>query len=571
MNTSKIDSFSQLGLSEKLQNRIQKLGYEKPTQIQQQAIPALLKGQDVIGIAKTGTGKTAAFALPLIDQLKPSKKPQLLCLTPTRELALQVAAAFSDYSQNSPHKVTCVYGGEAISKQLQALRQSPSIIVGTPGRVMDLIKRNKLDISAINNLVLDEADEMLRMGFIDDVEWILSHTPAERQTALFSATMPKAIKQIAEKQLKDPIEINIGSANKTAESITQFFWQVNNQEKMATLSRIIQAETHDAMIIFVRTKSLTVDVAEKLQAQGLNADAINGDMAQAARESAVKRLKQGKISYLIATDVAARGLDVERITHVINYDAPFDTESYVHRIGRTGRAGRKGVAILLLTSREKRLLQQIERKTKAKINKLTFPDLAELNLRKRQQFAELIEKCFSQDLTEYEHLINNLSKEHDWPLEKCAAALAYLQQGSTSFALKASAYPQATAKKTNKTRSKQQSTQVGSEKVDFDTCRIEVGSEQGAKKGDIVGAIANECDLDSQFIGKIHIFKNHSLVDLPKAMPKAVLKKLQTIRIAGTAMALSIQQEKKSAKPGPKKMVRKRKTKKPIKDIKQAS
>ena len=288
------ETFSELGLSTTLQERISALGYETPTPIQQKAIPPLLEGRDVIGIAKTGTGKNAAFALPLIDQLKgKSSKPQVLCLTPTRELALQVAAAFSKYNQGNQHKVLCVYGGQTITKQLQALKQAPTIIIGTPGRVMDLIKRKRLDISAINALVLDEADEMLRMGFIDDVEWILSQTPSDRQTALFSATMAKAIKKIAEKQLQSPLAINISNANKAAESIKQFFWQVNNQEKMATLSRIIQAEMHDAMIIFVRTKNQTIEVAEKLQAQGY-ADAINGDIAQSTRESAIKRLRQGK-------------------------------------------------------------------------------------------------------------------------------------------------------------------------------------------------------------------------------------------------------------------------------------
>lgn len=356
--TTETIRFTDLALSEPVLKAIADVGYEQPSPIQAESIPHLLNGDDLLGLAQTGTGKTAAFALPLLTRVDMKlKTPQILVLAPTRELAIQVSEAFQTYAKNiKGFHVLPIYGGQSFDTQLRGLRRGVQVIVGTPGRVMDHLRRKTLDISNLKALVLDEADEMLRMGFIDDVEWILEHTPKERQTALFSATMPKEIRRVTKRYQRDPKEVSIASETRTGENIEQRYWMVSGTNKLDALTRILEVENTDAMIIFVRTKNATVELAEKLEARGYAAAALNGDMNQQLRERTIDRLKNGKLDIVVATDVAARGIDVVRVSHVLNYDIPYDSEAYVHRIGRTGRAGRSGTAILFVAPREKRLL-----------------------------------------------------------------------------------------------------------------------------------------------------------------------------------------------------------------------
>ncbi len=436
-------TFSDLALLPEVQKAISAIGYEKPSPIQEQAIPHLLAGRDVLGVAQTGTGKTAAFALPLLTNIlsketTKKKAPQILCLAPTRELAIQVAEAFQSYAKYiKGFQVLPVYGGADYRGQIRQLERGVQVVVGTPGRVMDHIRKGTLKLNDIKAMVLDEADEMLRMGFIDDVEWILEQLPEQYQTALFSATMPNQIKKITQKYLNDPAEVTIKVKTQTASTITQRFVQLRNNEKMDTLTRILEVEEFDAMIIFVRTKNATLEVAEKLQARGYAAEALNGDIAQNQREKTVQRLKKSNIDIIIATDVAARGLDVERISHVVNYDVPYDTESYVHRIGRTGRAGRTGDAILFVNGREKRMLQAIERATRQKIERFQFPSVEVLNERKMEQLFTKMDAELQKDLTEYlsvmtKYAIQNPEVE---PM-LLAAAIASLGADSKPFYIK---------------------------------------------------------------------------------------------------------------------------------------
>ncbi len=432
--------FSELGLSPAVQAALIEVGYESPSPIQAATIPALLAGKDLLGTAQTGTGKTAAFALPVLSTLdldSPSRKPQALVLAPTRELAIQVAEAFQKYASKIPgFHVLPIYGGQSYQPQLSALRRGVHVVVGTPGRVIDHLDKGSLDLSELKTLVLDEADEMLRMGFIDDVESVLKKTPESRQVALFSATMPQQIRRIAQTYLHAPVEVNIAAKTTTATNIRQRFWYVSGMHKLDALTRIIEAEPFDAMIIFARTKAATDELAEKLQARGLAAAAINGDIQQAQREKTIQQLKDGKLDVLVATDVAARGLDVERITHVLNFDIPYDTESYVHRIGRTGRAGRKGEAILFVSPREKGMLRAIERATRQPIEEMQLPSVEAVNDRRVARFLEKIADALAAGGNdEFRPLIENFERERNVPAIEIAAALARLVQGDTPLLL----------------------------------------------------------------------------------------------------------------------------------------
>ncbi|MEO6064508.1 MAG: DEAD/DEAH box helicase [Lysobacterales bacterium] len=446
MSTAELDTgtFRDLGLPESLLTTLATVGYESPSPIQAATIPQLLAGRDVVGQAQTGTGKTAAFALPILARLTPgSRKPQAMVLTPTRELAIQVAEAFQRYAHDLPHfQVLPIYGGQSYGPQLAALKRGVQVVVGTPGRLLDHLDRRSLDLSELKYLVLDEADEMLRMGFIDDVEKILAATPAGRQIALFSATMPAPIRRIAKTHLKDPAEVTITSKTSTLISTRQRYWMVSGVHKLDALTRILEAEPFDAMIVFARTKQATEELAEKLSARGFNAAAINGDLAQAQRERAIARLRDGQLDILVATDVAARGLDVERITHVLNYDIPYDTESYVHRIGRTGRAGRSGEAILFVAPRERGMLHAIERATRQPITPMELPSVDKVNDRRMEKFRGRIDAALSGDAQDmFRQLIEDYERERNVPAIEIAAALARALQGDEPLLLKADPPP----------------------------------------------------------------------------------------------------------------------------------
>ncbi|MCB1577386.1 MAG: DEAD/DEAH box helicase, partial [Xanthomonadales bacterium] len=443
--TPAIPTFKELALSEPLQRVLAEVGYESPSPIQAATIPHLIDGKDLLGQAQTGTGKTAAFALPILNRLDLRKtRPQALVLAPTRELAIQVAEAFQRYATHIPgFHVLPIYGGQAYGPQLAGLRRGVHVVVGTPGRVIDHLERGSLDLSELTCLVLDEADEMLRMGFIDDVEAVLKKTPPTRQIALFSATMPTQIRRIAQTHLREPVEITIKSKTTTAAKTRQRYWLVSGMHKLDALTRILEAEPFDAMIIFARTKVATEELAERLQARGLAAAAINGDLAQAQRERAIQQLKDGKLDILVATDVAARGLDVERISHVLNYDIPYDTESYVHRIGRTGRAGREGDAILFVTPRERNMLRQIERATRQPIEIMELPSVQTVNDLRITRFKDRITTALAaSDLGLFRSLIEQYEAEHDVPAIEIAAALARLAQGDKPLLLEAKAKPE---------------------------------------------------------------------------------------------------------------------------------
>ena len=548
--------FSQLGLSKSIINALTHVGYETPSPIQAQTIPLILKDQDVLGQAQTGTGKTAAFALPLLSKLDlKQKQPQVLVLAPTRELAIQVAEAFQKYASHMKQfHVLPVYGGQDYRGQIRALQRGVHVVVGTPGRVMDHIRRGTLVLDNLATLVLDEADEMLRMGFIEDVEWVLEQTPSDRQIALFSATMPEEIRQIATKHLNDPAQVTIKVKTTTADTIRQRYWPVSGLHKLDALTRILEAETFDGMLIFVRTKTATVELAEKLEARGYSCAALNGDIAQNQRERTIKQLKDKKIDILVATDVAARGLDVDRISHVINYDIPYDTEAYVHRIGRTGRAGRKGDAILFVAPREKRLLSAIEKATRKKIDIMELPSTEIINDKRIANFKQKItDTLANEDLSLFSQLIEQYQQEHNVPATDIGAALAILLQGDTPLLLankpkkpnKSTSNKENNAKvKTEKNKRKTKSTQsindLESPKPGQDRYRIEVGHKHKVKPGNIVGAIANEAGLESQHIGQIKIFEDFSLVDLPEGMPKEIYKDLKKTWVSGQQLRISL-------------------------------
>lgn len=568
MTTNVELTFTDLNLPQPILQALEKVGYEKPSPIQAESIPLLLDGHDLLGQAQTGTGKTAAFALPMLANLDiEGNYPQLLVLAPTRELAIQVAEAFQAYASFSKKiRVLPVYGGQSYDNQIRQLKRGVQVVVGTPGRVIDHIKRGTLKLDQLKFLVLDEADEMLRMGFIDDVELILSHAPAERQTALFSATMPGPIKKITERYLKDPKHVKIASKVSTASTIRQRYCQVAGHHKLEALTRIMEVEAFDGVIIFVRTKTATLELSEKLAARGYDVEPLNGDIPQNARERTVDRLKQGKIDILVATDVVARGLDVERVSHVINFDVPYDTESYVHRIGRTGRAGRTGDAILFISHREKRMLQSIERATRQTIEAMPIPSITELNETRLSNFKQSISEATKDDSIEnLIPIVDMLREEIEASPEVLLAALVKIAQGDEPLLLKESDRPDLHSKprrdrdfdggnrrdrdggrgRDARRKSPRDSRRPDEGKQRF---RIEVGHVHGVKPGNIVGAIANEANIDSKHIGAIEIYDNFSTVDLPEGMPADTRQTLQGTRVAGQRLALREWSDKPPAK-----------------------
>ena len=540
MSEETIPSFKEFALAPAVYKVINEVGYETPTPIQAQSIPPLLEGRDLLGQAQTGTGKTAAFALPLLSRLNPKKKvPQILVLTPTRELALQVAEAMQTYARHlKGFQVLPVYGGQNMGQQLRQLQRGVQAIVGTPGRIQDHLRRGTLKLDKLSCIVIDEADEMLKMGFIEEVEQILDYAPEERQTALFSATMPKEVMKVARKHLNDPIEIRIKSKTSTVETISQRFWQVKGLHKLDALTRILEAEEIDGMLIFVRTKVATVELAEKLEARGFSSAALNGDMTQMLREKTVEHLKNGSLDIVVATDVAARGLDVKRISHVVNYDIPYDTEAYIHRIGRTGRAGREGKAILFVAPREKRMLAAIERATRQPIKAMALPSRKDITNRRINQFKEQIASAMeSEDLEFFEELIDAYQSEYDIGHRKIAATLAYLLQKERPLNPDEQFVEEVRPERQERERSPRRERKTSDDQMQ--TYRIEVGRKHGVEPGNIVGAISNEGKLNSRDIGRIRLFDQFSLVDLPKNLSQDVLHKLKGVWVCDEQLQIS--------------------------------
>jgi len=618
--------FELLGLSAPVLRILAEVGYESPSPIQAASIPHVLAGRDLVGTAQTGTGKTAAFALPILSRLDLSPgKPQALVLAPTRELAIQVAEAFQKYATHlRGFHVLPIYGGQSYVPQLQALKRGVHVVVGTPGRVIDHLNRGTLDLSALKTLVLDEADEMLRMGFIDDVEAVLRKLPAERQVVLFSATMPAPIRRIAATHLHDPAEVTIKGKTTTAINTRQRYWLVSGLHKLDALTRILEVESFDGMIVFARTKISTDELASKLEARGFAAAAINGDMPQPLREKTIQRLKDGLIDILVATDVAARGLDVDRISHVVNFDIPYDTEAYVHRIGRTGRAGRSGDAILFVSPRERGMLRSIERATRQAIEPMSLPSIEDVNSHRISKFKQQITAALEgADLSAFRTLVEDYEREHDVPAVEIAAALARMAQGDNPLLLdparqpKISERPVAPVHESRKPGARDggsikqrhadwreqaanprpprpaperrpqeprpaplAATEAAPQRVDRESLsardaaaqppprreraersrphtpepgmerfRIEVGHNHQVKPGNIVGAIANEAELDSEFIGRIEIYDDFSLVDLPEGMPEPLLRHLQGVWVAGQRLRIRRADEASAASP----------------------
>ncbi|WBN01482.1 DEAD/DEAH family ATP-dependent RNA helicase [Enterobacter asburiae] len=563
-------TFADLGLKAPILEALNDLGYEKPSPIQAECIPHLLSGRDVLGMAQTGSGKTAAFSLPLLNNIDPDlRAPQILVLAPTRELAVQVAEAMTDFSKHMRGvNVVALYGGQRYDVQLRALRQGPQIVVGTPGRLLDHLKRGTLDLSKLSGLVLDEADEMLRMGFIEDVETIMAQIPDGHQTALFSATMPEAIRRITKRFMKDPQEVRIQSSVTTRPDISQSYWSVYGMRKNEALVRFLEAEDFDAAIIFVRTKNATLEVAEALERSGYNSAALNGDMNQALREQTLERLKDGRLDILIATDVAARGLDVERISLVVNYDIPMDSESYVHRIGRTGRAGRAGRALLFVENRERRLLRNIERTMKLTIPEADLPNADLLGKRRLEKFAAKVQQQLeSSDLDQYRALLSQIqpvAEGEELDMETLAAALLKMAQGERSLIVP----PDAPMRPKREFRDRDDRFERRGDRNDrndrgprgdrperggedrprrerrdagdMELYRIEVGRDDGVEVRHIVGAIANEGDISSRYIGNIKLFASHSTIELPKGMPGEVLQHFTRTRILNKPMNMQL-------------------------------
>ncbi|HDR2708405.1 MULTISPECIES: DEAD/DEAH family ATP-dependent RNA helicase [Enterobacter] len=563
-------TFADLGLKAPILESLNDLGYEKPSPIQAECIPHLLAGRDVLGMAQTGSGKTAAFSLPLLNNIDPDlRAPQILVLAPTRELAVQVAEAMTEFSKHMRGvNVVALYGGQRYDVQLRALRQGPQIVVGTPGRLLDHLKRGTLDLSKLSGLVLDEADEMLRMGFIEDVETIMAQIPEGHQTALFSATMPEAIRRITRRFMKEPQEVRIQSSVTTRPDISQSYWSVYGMRKNEALVRFLEAEDFDAAIIFVRTKNATLEVAEALERSGYNSAALNGDMNQALREQTLERLKDGRLDILIATDVAARGLDVERISLVVNYDIPMDSESYVHRIGRTGRAGRAGRALLFVENRERRLLRNIERTMKLTIPEADLPNADLLGKRRLEKFAAKVQQQLeSSDLDQYRALLSQIqptAEGEELDMETLAAALLKMAQGERSLIVP----PDAPMRPKREFRDRDDRFERRGDRNDrndrgprgdrperggedrprrerrdageMELYRIEVGRDDGVEVRHIVGAIANEGDISSRYIGNIKLFGTHSTIELPKGMPGEVLQHFTRTRILNKPMNMQL-------------------------------
>jgi len=543
--------FADLGLSAPVLKAVEKIGYETPSPIQAESIPHLLAGKDILGTAQTGTGKTAAFALPLLSTIDvKASKPQVLVLAPTRELAIQVAEAFQSYaSELKNFHVLPIYGGSDYRGQIRSLERGVQVVVGTPGRVMDHLKRGTLKLNELKAVVLDEADEMLRMGFIDDVTWILDQTPEQRQVALFSATMPREIQKVANTYLSNPEIVKIAAKSQTVDSISQHYWLVRGANKLDALTRILEVEDFDAIIMFVRTKTATAELAEKLEARGYSTSALNGDMSQQLRERAIERLKNGKIDIIIATDVAARGIDVKRVSHVINYDIPYDTEAYVHRIGRTGRAGRTGKAILFVAPREQRMLHSIERATNSKIERLELPSKAMVADKRITQFKEQISQAIEgQELDFFREQIVAYAEETAAEPLDIAAALAFMAQSEKPLLQPKDIVEDKPFREREErgNRDRDRDRDRGERRPrrerdeNMDTYRIEVGHNNHVKPGDIVGAIANEADIDSGNIGHIRIRDDFSLIDLPKGMPEKLLEHLQKVRVRNLPIQISL-------------------------------
>jgi len=600
-------TFRELGLGEPLLKALAEVGYESPSPIQSATIPALLTGADLLGQAQTGTGKTAAFALPALERIDlAGREPQVLVLVPTRELALQVAEAFQRYaSYLKGFHVLPIYGGQSYQPQLNALKRGVHVVVGTPGRVSDHLERGTLKLGAIKLLVLDEADEMLRMGFLEAVEAILDKTPPNRQAALFSATLPAPIRRIAQKHLRSPVEVTIQSTTATAANVRQRYWLVSGLHKLDALTRILETEPFDGMLVFTRTKQATVELAEKLEARGFSAAPLNGDIPQPQRERTIARLKSGDVDIVVATDVAARGLDVERVGHVVNYDAPYDPESYVHRVGRTGRAGRKGEAILFIAPRERNLLRGIERAMRQQIEPMNLPTVDAVNARRIDKFkSRIIEAAATEESKRYRPILEQLEAETDLAPIDIAAALASLAQSSTPLLLAGAAdaprrdaprpdaaryeaprseAPRRDAPRPNKeprvetpgadapaadTRRmdapradapapsdaprpprRRDRDEAGGRPARTETFRIEVGSVHEIKAGNIVGAIANEAGLDGVYIGRVDIREDHSFVDLPEGMPREIFKTLKKTRLAGRELRITKVQRRDEGRP----------------------
>lgn len=558
-------TFRDLNLSKELLQGLDEVGYETPSPIQAQAIPHLMQGLDILGHAPTGTGKTAAFALPLLSRLDLNdRRVQVMTLAPTRELAVQVAEAFKRYAKHIPgFNVLAIYGGQDYSGQIRQLKRGVHVVVGTPGRVMDHMRKGTLKLDGLQALVLDEADEMLRMGFVDEVEWILEQTPEERQMALFSATMPKEIQRIARRHLNDPQEVSIKAKTATAETIRQRYWLVSGLRKIEALTRLLEVEDFDGILIFVRTKLATSELAEQLEARGHAAAAMNGDMAQKSREQMVARLKSGGLDILVATDVAARGLDVDRISHVINYDIPYDTEAYIHRIGRTGRAGRTGDAILFVAPRERRMLGAIERATRQKITELELPSTETVNKKRIADFKQKITDTIAKGhLSFMRGIIEEYQSETEASAMDIAAAMANIAQGGQTLLMapekKQSNKPRHDSRdslepRNNRGRSRERAPRAertergnrpersagGNRNMDLELFRIEVGREHGVEPSNIVGAIANEAGLDARNIGQISINDHHSMVELPIGMPKDVFGDLRKVWVCGQQLRIS--------------------------------
>jgi ATP-dependent RNA helicase DeaD len=561
-------------LSEAVLAAVREVGYETPSPIQLAAIPPLLEGRDLLGQAQTGTGKTAAFALPLLCRLDLKRaEPQLLVLTPTRELAIQVAEAMQTYARHlKGFHVLPIYGGAGMDFQLKQLRRGVHAVVGTPGRIQDHLRRKTLKLDKLKAVVIDEADEMLRMGFIEDVEGILDEMPEDKQVALFSATLPDRIRRVVEHHLSDPVEVKIRAKTATVASVDQRFVEVRGFDKLDALTRILEVEDFDAMLIFVRTRQATSELSEKLEARGLASAALSGEMTQALRERTIERLKNGKLDIVVATDVAARGLDVERITHVVNYDIPHDVEGYIHRIGRTGRAGRSGHAILFVMPRELRMLAAIERATRQRVQAMHLPTREDVADRRAAQFKETITEVIgSQDLAFFDELVASYGEEHGKEPREIAAALAYLAQKdrplvpppaperrrpepreaargtrgerrheTRELREPLSRGPMAPTGAPRRERTERPPRGTAAPSADHVRYRIEVGHEHGVQPGNIVGAIANEAGIDAVHIGRIDIFDSHSTVDLPAGMPSDVYRRLRKAWVCGQQLAISV-------------------------------
>ena len=540
--------FAGFGLPDSLLEALKKCGYEQPSPIQAAAIPELMLGRDLLGQAQTGTGKTAAFALPLLARINlEARHPQVLVLAPTRELAIQVSEAFQRYASCTPGlHVLPLYGGSDFRDQIHKLRRGVHVVVGTPGRVMDHMRQGTLNVSQLETLVLDEADEMLRMGFIDDVQWVLEQLPSERQVVLFSATMPPEIKRICQQHLQNPAEIIIRTQKADASRIRQRHILLPHQQKLGALLRVLEAHGPGGVIIFARTKAVTVTVAEALEAEGITCSVLNGDVPQSLRERTIERLKQGRIDVLVATDVAARGLDVDRIGLVVNYDAPFDSEAYVHRIGRTGRAGRQGDAILFLSYRERRLLHSLERAVGSSIEAMDVPSDAEINQQRldnlQQRLSDLISEPVPEDRQQevalMGEILQRLQRESDVTPDQLALAALRLAQGDSPLLV----VPQPPMPANNRSQGRGQDRRSpGRVPQSMERFRVEVGWQDRIKPGHLVGAIANESGLDGRQIGKITIFDDYSTVDLPQGMPPELMKRLQGVRVMQKELRISRQ------------------------------